>query len=127
LPLPDLTHELETAVDAAIDTWQSGRVEDAVSVLSSLARENPEIPQIHGLLGGYLWEDDRPDLALPFLRHAISLAPDFKLASISLGHALLATGEEAEAVSELERFLELQSSPEHSTLLQAIRDKVPAV
>ena len=54
LPLPELEPDLESAIDAAIDTWQSGEIGEAVSALSDLARQNPEVPQVHGLLGALL-------------------------------------------------------------------------
>lgn len=121
MPLPDLTSELERDVDAAIDAWQSGLVSEAIAALSELARAHPEAPQVHGLLGMYLWDNDQAGLGLPFLRRAVALAPDFEMASIALFHALYDIGAEEEAVAELQRFLEVRDSAEHRKFLEAIR------
>jgi tetratricopeptide (TPR) repeat protein len=60
---------------------------------------HPDDPRLHFLRGSILASIGRPIEALPALRRAVELAPDFSIARFQLGFFQLTSGEAADALS----------------------------
>ncbi len=73
--------------------------DDELSRTDRLLVEYPADPRLHFLRGSLLAGMGRPIEALPPLRKAVELAPDFAIARFQLGFFLLTSGEPAEALS----------------------------
>lgn len=85
----------------------------AVTMADDLIRSQPNNPYFHEIKGQILLETGQPAAAMAPLRRAVSLAPNAGLIRIMLGHALVASGNNAvldEAIRELR--LALQREPE---------------
>lgn len=85
----------------------------AVAMADELIRAQPNNPYFHEIKGQILLETGQPAAAMGPLRRAVSLAPNAGLIRIMLGHALVASGNNAvldEAIRELR--LALQREPE---------------
>ncbi|QCI66485.1 M48 family metalloprotease [Phreatobacter stygius] len=96
-----------------IQMFRFGDRNRAAALADDLIRSQPNNPYFHEIKGQILLETGLPGQALPPLRRAVSLAPNSGLIRIMLGHALVATGNNAvldEAIRELR--LALQREPE---------------
>jgi predicted Zn-dependent protease len=69
--------------------------EKAIAEIEALLRDRPNDPYFLELKGQVLLESGRPAEALASLRQAVSRAPDQPLISALLGHALIATEDQA--------------------------------
>lgn len=98
-----------------IQMFRFGDRNRAAAMADDLIRSQPNNPYFHELKGQVLLETGQPAAAIPALRRAVALAPNAGLIRIMLGHALVASGNNAvldEAVRELR--LALQNEPEAS-------------
>ncbi|MGQ3361103.1 MAG: M48 family metalloprotease, partial [Phreatobacter sp.] len=96
-----------------IQMFRFGDRTRAAAMADDLIRSQPGNPYFHEIKGQILLETGQPAAALPSLRRAVSLAPNAGLIRIMLGHALVASGNNAaldEAIRELR--LALQREPE---------------
>lgn len=96
-----------------IQMFRFGDRNRAAAMADDLIRAQPNNPYFHELKGQILLESGQPALAIGPLRRAVSLAPNAGLIRIMLGHALVASGNNAaldEAIRELR--LALQREPE---------------
>lgn len=72
---------------------------DELEQADRLISDYPEDPRLHFLRGSILASIGRPIEALPALRQAVELAPDFAIARFQLGFFQLTSGEAANALS----------------------------
>ncbi|MEA3064584.1 MAG: hypothetical protein QOJ27_1030 [Sphingomonadales bacterium] len=72
---------------------------DELEHADRLISDHPEDPRLHFLRGSILASIGRPIEALPALRAAVELAPDFAIARFQLGFFQLTSGEAANALS----------------------------
>ena len=72
---------------------------DELEQADRLISDYPEDPRLHFLRGSILASIGRPIEALPALRQAVDLAPDFAIARFQLGFFQLTSGEAANALS----------------------------
>lgn len=72
---------------------------DELEQADRLISDYPEDPRLHFLRGSILASIGRPIEALPALRRAVELAPDFAIARFQLGFFQLTSGEAANALS----------------------------
>lgn len=72
---------------------------DELEQADRLISDYPEDPRLHFLRGSILASIGRPIEALPALRTAVELAPDFAIARFQLGFFQLTSGEAANALS----------------------------
>lgn len=72
---------------------------DELGRADALLAGYPDDPRLHFLRGSILAGIGRPIEALPALKRAVELAPDFALARFQLGFFQLTSGEAAEALS----------------------------
>lgn len=96
-----------------IQMFRFGDRNRAVAMADELIRAQPNNPHFHEIKGQILLETGQPAAAMGPLRRAVSLAPNAGLIRIMLGHALVASGNNAvldEAIRELR--LALQREPE---------------
>ncbi len=96
-----------------IQMFRFGDRARAVAMADELIRAQPNNPHFHEIKGQILLETGQPAAAMGPLRRAVSLAPNAGLIRIMLGHALVASGNNAvldEAIRELR--LALQREPE---------------
>ena len=87
-------HELEDLMRS----MQSDEA-DELQRADTLLALYPEDPRLHFLRGSILASIGRPLEALPALRKAVELAPDFSIARFQLGFFQLTSGEAADALS----------------------------
>lgn len=96
-----------------IQMFRFGDRNRAAAMADDLIRTQPRNPYFHEIKGQILLETGQPAAAMAPLRRAVSLAPNAGLIRIMLGHALVASGNNAvldEAIRELR--LALQREPE---------------
>ena len=86
--------ELEDLMQA-MQSDQDDELQRADSLLASY----PQDPRLHFLRGSILASIGRPLEALPALKNAVELAPDFAIARFQLGFFQLTSGEAADALS----------------------------
>jgi tetratricopeptide (TPR) repeat protein len=72
---------------------------DELERADRLIAEYPDDPRLHFLRGSILASIGRPIEAMPALRRAVELAPDFAIARFQLGFFQLTSGEAANALS----------------------------
>ena len=110
---PPSDNSLPARYARTIQMFRFGDRNRAAALADELIRAQPGNPYFHEIRGQILLETGLPQQALPSLRRAVSLAPNSGLIRIMLGHALVATNNNAvldEAVRELR--LALQREPE---------------
>jgi predicted Zn-dependent protease len=88
----------------AILFYRTGRLNEALSLIDGLIRENPSSPWFHELRGQALLESGRPREAVPSLRKALALSGNHALIHILLAQALIAIGEKP-GIQEATRLL----------------------
>ena len=104
--------EIANVVQEALMASQNQRPQDAVSALEQLRAKNPkanEIEVVNRTLASALLQQEDFDKAIPVLRKAIALDPDFSLDHFKLGQALLSTGDVAGAKQEVEAAIKVSS------------------
>lgn len=100
-------------------TWQQSRMyRDVFALYETTLERNPSSWTAHLNLGTALSEAGKPNEALPHLRRALELKPDFTEILNSLGNVLNRLGRPAEARPLLERAIQLQPrfATAHNTL-----------
>lgn len=88
----------EQTFTSLIEAIQQG-ADDELARTDRLLVEFPDDPRLQFLRGSLLAGLGRPIEALPALRKAVGLAPDFAIARFQLGFFLLTAGEPAEALT----------------------------
>jgi tetratricopeptide (TPR) repeat protein len=73
--------------------------DDQLERVDRLISSYPDDPRLHVLRGSVLASIGRPIEAMPALRRAVELAPDFTIARFQLGFFQLTSGEAANALS----------------------------
>ena len=73
--------------------------DDELQQADGLVADYPEDPRLHFLRGSLLASMGRPIEAMPALKKAVELAPDFALARFQLGFFQLTSGEATDALS----------------------------
>ena len=81
----------------AIAAYKQGRLDQALSLIDGLIASEPANPYFQELKGQTLLESGRAAQSLPYLRKASALAPSALPIRVMLGHALVGTGDPANA------------------------------
>lgn len=102
-----------------IALYRTARLEDALKLVETLTRDEPNNPWFHELKGQMLFENGRIAQSLPPFRRAVDLRPEAPLLRIAFAHALLESDSKAppdEAIAAL-----LDVTRRDPTLAQAWR------
>jgi len=84
------------------------RCDEALQELRIAERYGFGIKEIHNNLGGTLAEGGRAEDALPFLRNALSVDPDYDMAIRNLANALFSLGRNQDGLPFYERSIEIE-------------------
>lgn len=87
----------------AIAAYRNKEIETALKGADKLIAAEPENPYFQELKGQMLMEFGRVAESVPYYRKAAAALPDAGLIRLALGHALLESGHEEEAIENLER------------------------
>lgn len=91
---PDMT-QTHAIYAHAVAYHKQGRLDQAVTAMTTLLEREPNNPYFHELLGQIYQENGRPELAIPPYQRAVDLKPDNALLRIGLAQAQLDLGETA--------------------------------
>lgn len=116
---------LNTILQAAIDAFQAGRIDEAIRDLAQGASMFPGEPRLWGYLGFLYAETGDDGNAVQALRKAANLSPRSETASLGLFHSLWRTGKTDAAFSEMRRFVKLNDSPCYRQLLRDMLADTP--
>jgi predicted Zn-dependent protease len=81
----------------AIAAYRQGRLDQALAQIDGLIAAEPGNPYFQEIKGQALMESGRAGQSLPYLRRATALAPGALPIKVMLGHALVGTGNPADA------------------------------
>ncbi len=87
----------------AIAAYRNREVDAALKGADKLIAAEPDNPYFQELKGQMLMDFGKVKEAVPYYRKAAEALPDAGLIRLALGHALLETGHEQEAIENLER------------------------
>jgi predicted Zn-dependent protease len=105
------------AIDRAIELDENDQSSSAVQLLARLAEEFPQTASVHAYLGWFLLRVERTADAVGHARQAVELAPGSEKASLIYFHTLWKSGQQAQALDEMKRFIAIQPSNEYSALI----------
>lgn len=103
---PRADNSLPAQYARTIATMRTGSFRDSLKRVDALIQAQPNYPYFWELKGEMLIRAGRPGEAIQPLRQAVSMRPDAPLIRGTLGHALVASGDDrllSEAISELSR------------------------
>jgi predicted Zn-dependent protease len=90
----------------AIALYRTGKINDALALLKTLEKEQPQDPYVIELQGQILFENGRIAESIPSYERAVSMAPQGGLIRIALAHAYLETRQDKNltlAIDQLNR------------------------
>lgn len=87
----------------AIAAYRSHDTQKALDGVDSLIASEPDNPYFHELKGQMLMDFGRVKESLPYYQKATSMLPEAGLIRLALGHAQLESGQNQEAIENLER------------------------
>lgn len=99
----DRDHSIPADYARSIAAYRNHDVQPALSGADQLIAAEPENPYFQELKGQMLMDFGRIKEALPYYQKAAKILPDAGLIRLSLGHALLETGDNQGAIENLER------------------------
>jgi tetratricopeptide (TPR) repeat protein len=93
-------------------TWQWNQdpqsLEQALALAQQALALDESLPYAHELVGWvYLWKDKQPEQAVPKMKRAIALSPNFYSAYAGLGTSLNYAGRPVEAIAAMEQAMRL--------------------
>lgn len=88
-----------------------------VAIMKELSVSNPESAKIRAVLANAYWDLGDLTAAAREFRKAVTLAPDFELASIGLFHCLWEQSRTDEAFQELKRFMAIADSEDYRQII----------
>jgi tetratricopeptide (TPR) repeat protein len=113
---PRLEHELVTSLYLGKDYGS------ALPLAEKLLAHEPNSSDLNFIIGGSLWQTQKPDNAVPYLEAALREQPDMLAAHAALGMALTLLDKNNEAIPHLQRALTLDDDGSlHYSLARAYR------
>lgn len=112
----------QSSLHAALDAYDSGKLDAALPALERLAKKYPASYQVNEALGSLYAESGDYPRGLAYLRHACLLGPGEALAHANLGAFYVKLGRQSDAVSELQKaaVLDPTNAQTQSNLGQAL-------
>ncbi len=98
----------ETQLQALLDLYRQGRLQDALRMGTELAAKFPQVPQIPNILGAVNTMLGRVPEAIASYRNAVRLDPSYAEAHHNLGNALRAMGQKNEALASFAKAIQLR-------------------
>lgn len=117
--------EYEKQIGIAFELNQTGKVRASIAVLSKMFEDIPanDIKAL-GLVGSLFREANELSKALYCFQIAVQSDPTSPRASLGLFHSLWRLKRYDEGFDELDRFLSLSVSEEHSRLLEEMKESL---
>jgi tetratricopeptide (TPR) repeat protein len=107
-------------MNRAIDLGNCGKLPDAIQVLNCALAEFPESAGVRGYLAWFLLQLGQNEEAISRSREAIILAPASEKASLIHFHALWKSGNHADAVGEMNRYLAIKPSEQYANIIREL-------
>jgi len=82
-----------------------GKLAESATILSELARANPDSSAVSAVLGNVFNRLGKTQDAIRCFKHAVCHAPTSELASLALFHCLWSDGQQRAAAEELKRYM----------------------
>ena len=103
----------EAKFNEALKLRDKSEYNKAIRLLKDLLKENPDAPEIYGVLGGIYFNIDKYNEAFHYMKKTTILSPKSELASLGVFHSLWELGKKKEALEEMDRILELKPDSEN--------------
>jgi predicted Zn-dependent protease len=117
--------KLDGLMQAAIDSYHAGRLDEAINHLVHRANDFPKAAGLWGYLG-FLYSESGEDVkAAQAFRKTVSLSPHSEQASLGLFHSLWRMGKTNAAFDEMRRFVKSNDSPRYRQLIRDMLAEAP--
>ena len=104
----DKTQPTQEQLDIIMQLYSSGQMDKALSSISQLIKDFPNIPLLHNIIGACYSALGSIDSAIISFKKAISLKPDYEEAYFNLGVAFHQTGQLGEAINSYEKAISIK-------------------
>jgi tetratricopeptide (TPR) repeat protein len=118
--------QLEEVLQAAIDAYDAGRVDQAVEHLAQRASSFPRAARLWGYLGFLYGEAGEHAQAVRAFRKTATISPHSEKASLGLFHSLWNIGKTDAAFDEMRRFVKSNDSPRYRQLIRDMLAEAPS-
>ncbi len=99
------------AVAEGVEHFRAGRLDEAIKILRTAIKKDPDnVDALRFLAVTYIKKDSNASDTEALLRRALTIAPDFIGASLTLGVFLAKAGKTVDAIAVYERALEIDDS-----------------
>lgn len=120
----NLNKEERVKMDEACGLYKNGNLSDALPILEKLSKSNPTSPMLKATLANLYWDLEKVEIAIELFYEAIELGPNSEKISRGLMHILWERKKEAEAVNEIQRFINTgEASKEYIDMALEINNK----
>ncbi|MGA2583328.1 MAG: tetratricopeptide repeat protein [Tepidisphaeraceae bacterium] len=117
--------QLNGLLQAAIDSYHAGQLDEAINHLSQSASDFPKAAKLWGYLG-FLYAEAGEDVkAAQAFRKAASISPHSEQASLGLFHSLWRMGKTNAAFDEMRRYVKSNDSPRYRQLIRDMLAEAP--
>ncbi|MCX6544349.1 MAG: sulfatase-like hydrolase/transferase [Acidobacteria bacterium] len=96
-----------TALTKEREAVESEPFDQIVGLLNDVLREDPQVIDAWFMMGSVHLRHAKPELAVKYFTHTLSLKPDYDLAVINLAQAYRQLGDDDAALAGFERYLQL--------------------
>jgi tetratricopeptide (TPR) repeat protein len=117
--------QLNELLQAAIDSYQAGRIDAAIAHLIQNAGSFPTAAKLWGYLGFLHGEAGEHLKAARAFRRAANISPHSEQASLGLFHSLWRSGKTNAAFDEMRRFVKSNDSPSYRQLIRDMLAEKP--
>jgi predicted Zn-dependent protease len=117
--------QLDELLQAAIDAYHAGEIDNAIGHLVDAAGSFPKAAKLWGYLGFLYGEAGEHAKAERAFRKTIALSPHSETASLGLFHSLWHMGKTKAAFDEMRRFVKSNDSPRYRHLIRDMLAEAP--
>jgi len=120
----NLNKEEIIRMDEACDLYKNGDFLQALPILKNLSESNPTSPMLKATLANLYWELEKVEIAIKLFYEAVELGAKSEKISRGLMQILWEQQKEAEAVNEIQRFINTgEASKEYIDMALEINNK----